>query len=244
MKNKTVSLVKIKDYYFPSSEKDYQLLVDSGVSVFRIDPTLLGLLKKTSFKGVDVKFAKWEDILTKLQSAFLKQVAAVEFKSKLEDNSNIVIKFDKLKEPEFDNLLKKYKSLASRYGIKVVHEFRDVPEVKKSASKKAEVAATMVRLRLVDSLEVDPALGYGVKNLVDANQEKFINFSSVARIKLVSSLNESKKPYVSLVFEDKISEQWVESFRRAFDSSKVSRSEINEFAASLIQSLVVSCSNK
>lgn len=244
MKNKSLTLVKIKDYYFPAGEKDYQSLVDCGVSVFRIDPTLLNLLKKTSLKGFEVSLVTWVDLLTKLQSSFVKQLVAVGFKNKLEDIYSLVVKFDKLKEPEFDNLLKKYKALLSRYGIKIIHEYKDIPEVKRSASKKAEPASTMVRLRLIESLEIDPALGYGVRNLVDTTQEKFINFSTVARMKMVSSLNESKKPYVSMVFEDKIGDQWVESFRRAFDSSKISRSEINDFASGLIQSLVLSSSVK
>lgn len=236
---KQISLVKIRDYYFPSSEKDYQCLLDSGVTVFRLDSTLIRLLKKTCLRQYEVITSHWPTILTKVQNAFLKEITHVGFKSKLEDENSIVVKFGKLKEPEFDNLLKKYRSNLSRYGIKVVLDFREVPEAKKTSTSAASPASMMVRMKLSENKEIDPALGYNVKTLVDAHQERFINFSSVARLKLVSSLNESKKPFVSLVFEDKIGEQWVESFRRAFDASKTSREEANEFASNLIQSLMV-----
>ena len=236
---KNISLVKISEFYYPSSEKDYQSLLAAGVTVFRLDATLLSLLKKTCLKAFELTFILWGSILPKIQASFLKKIAASEFKSKLETEGSIVVKFDKLKEAEFDDLLKVYRANLSRYGMGTTLDFRTTPEVKETSTIKGVPASLMVRIKIVENEQIDPSQGYNVKSLVDVSEDRLISFSSVARLKLVSALNASKKPFVSLVFEDKLGEQWVESFRRVFDTTTMSRVEINEFASNMIQALLV-----
>jgi hypothetical protein len=223
-----LTLVRVNHEFFPYNQKDFDLLLKNNVVVFRIPSASLPLLLKTSLKGVKVEYLNKVSVLQKVRMTLETSLKKAEFSFKSEDPEKIVIKYLRSRVDEVEGLLKSYSTYLTRYGYKTSNTY------------KVGETFTMVRLALVRDPSLDPSKGFSLRPSSAtpiAIAPTLINFSPVARMALrvedaPAALGSSK--VFSVAFEDKLSDTWVEAFRRSFDLTKVKREEVQAFTAGLV----------
>ncbi len=218
-----LTLVKVRQEYFPYAQADFDLLTENSVAVFRIPSQILPLLTKTSLKGVTINTLAWSETWESLRAAFLRNLEKDGLRFKVEDTNQLVIKYTEEQTELAENHLKSLSTYVTRYGFKSRHTY------------KRNSDSTLVRVVIALDPDADPSSGFN-QTKTSFKQVHHLNLSPVARLNFnfeVVHTQDRSTTLFTLVFEDSLGGSWQENFRRAFDLKRVKKQELLTFISSM-----------
>jgi hypothetical protein len=222
-----LKLTLINDEYFPIDDTDLLSLRDKKVLMTRIPRQSLQLLKQTLLKGVTVKVLPWREVYASLRERFSSSLTKEKFKFKVESNDRLVIKFAPTSSDRLDKLLSAYRTYLLRYGYAVRKTYKDCDD------------HTLVRLLLEPDSSISPLHGFASVNKSSHSDAEptvaYLHLSPVARLSItLTEKTSSLPPLVTIAFQDKSGETWVEILRRSFDVKTLDKKNILNFASYLV----------
>jgi hypothetical protein len=211
----TINLVDFKSELFPFAASDFQALKDHHVSVFRIPRPLLGTLQASLLKKCTVNVFPFSEVYEgyseKLQASL--SPARVKFERNI-----ILIAYEKSDTERINEICLRFQNFMGQYGMKATRE-----------TKPRDDSRMLARIEIKPDAEINPSFYFG--DLVPESVEiARLHLSKVAALVFTSrpsKINVGRRTF-GIDFQDKLGDEWVTAFSRAFDLSSVSTREVTE----------------
>ena len=220
----TIKLVEFRSELFPLAESDFKALRDHHVSVFRIPRPLIGTLKVSLLKRARIEVIPFSEVYQSLVEKLQSSLPDARFKT---ERNIVLIAFDSDDLTRVNEVCTKFQHYLGRYGIKVLRE-----------SKSKSETSFITRLEMTADPGINPSFYFG--DLVEETSEiarlHLSNFAALVFTSRPSKMHPGRKTF-GIEFQDKMGEEWVTAFSRAFDLGSLEKKEVTDLV-NLVISLV------
>lgn len=211
----TINLVDFKSELFPFTDADFQALKDHHVSVFRIPRPLLGTLQASLLKRCTINVMPFSDVYRK----YAEKLQASLHPARVKFERNIVlIAYHKNDTEHVNGICSRFINFMGQYGMRAVRETRP-----------RDNDQMLSRIEVKPDAEINPSFYFG--DLIPESVEiARLHLSKVAALVFtsrMSRINIGRRTF-GIEFQDKLGDEWVTAFSRAFDLSSVSAREVTD----------------
>lgn len=221
-KKPLLHLVSFCGELFPYDDEAFQTMKARHLTVFRLPEEMLPTLKHTLLRGLDIRISPFPDVYRSFMEFFIqKRLSAIPEIRTRPDRRLLYLAFDH-KHLEIANpIIQEFGFLLGRFGIKVIRENRTVND------REGKPDRALVRLECKPDPDINPSV-YFRDAIPSPEGSVRLNISNCA------SLVFGTKPSamfpgrlaLSLSFEDKLGDEWVQAFVREFNQAQIQQKQL------------------
>jgi len=229
----TVNLVRFRGEYFPRDPSSFDLLLERGLTVFRIPEKVLPTLMHSLLRGVVVEETPFSNVFQECLSSFYEGRLSTLRDLRWKAERNLVfLSFPDSQLEKANQYISELGFVMGRYGVKVSRENRLFQTHEGKPDRHA------VRLECKPDPGINPSEFF--RNAIAASEEKVrLNLTSCASLVFNSrpSMAVPGRQAIGVAFEDLLNEEWVQAFSREFAVHSVNEEQVVGLINWLIQLL-------
>lgn len=221
-KKPQLHLVSRSDELFPYDDAAFQQMKAAGLTVFRLPAELLPTLQHSLLSRVPLRITPFRDVYVKFMEFFIDtRLSAIPNLVAKPEQRLLYLAFDHADLELANPIIQEFGFVLGRYGVKVSRENRTVN------GSDGKPQRSLVKLTCSPDPDINPSV-YFKDAIQSTDSSARLNLSGAAAL-VFNTRPSTMTPgrlALSVSFEDKFGDEWVQAFVREFSLSGLDRAQL------------------